>query len=89
MEKKNDSIPEIRINNEKIKFIKEDLKKNTLSPMFGAVMKKKDLKEPKEKGEKSHHDFMKFSQDNKYPLGRKVENKYYTKEEVFIKYIQY
>ena len=82
MEKKDDQWPEIKINNEKIKFSKkEEVKMDTLSPMFGQAPIKLD-KKSKDKAAKSHHDFLKFTQDNKNPLGKTVEKKDYTKEEV-------
>jgi len=72
-------VPQIKINNQ----VEEEEKKNTLSPMFGkpvASLKKKDRKEI---GAKSHHEFLIFNQENKNPLGKKVEVREFTKEEVF------
>lgn len=58
---------------------KDTGKMDTLSPFFGFPATKKQKAEV---GEKSHHDFLKMSQDNKYPLGKQIEKREYTKEEV-------
>lgn len=61
---------------------KNESKKDYLSPFFGGGPQKK---EKSDVGEKSHHEFLKISQENKFPLGKSIDKKEFTKEEVEIR----
>lgn len=76
-------------NNNKIEVLKDPFEenKNKLSPAFPKPLPLgRKAGEQKDKAEKSHHDFLKLSQENKYPLGKAIEKKEYTKQEVIFIY---
>lgn len=80
-----EKVPEIKINNNKIQVLRDPFEENK-NKLSSAIPKPLPLGrkagEQKDKAEKSHHDFLKLSQENKFPLGKAVEKKEYTKQEV-------
>ena len=71
-------IPTIKLNDKEVKFERRD------PPKPGAVVDKNtnEKEESKEYGVKSHHEFLKTSQENKNPVGKMIEKKNYNMEEV-------
>lgn len=64
--------PQVKINGKEVEESKE-------SPYF-----KRKISKPEQEDLpiKSHHEFIKTTSENKYPLGKKIEKKSYTLEEV-------
>lgn len=75
-------IPTIKLNDKEVKFERKD------PPKPGSIINNKttEKEDGKEYGVKSHHEFLKMSNENKNPTGKMIEKKNYTMEEVIIKF---